>query len=104
MRGWRHSGFPAYAGEEIPDINDGTHRPLYGAGISSLHPDPAQEPKVRYLARGTVPGHGEEMVSSGHRDYDYDDIGQVDPASETQRPARREVPSWSDIEKRNFLP
>jgi hypothetical protein len=26
---------------------------------------------VRYLAKGTVPDHGEERVSSGHRDYDY---------------------------------
>jgi hypothetical protein len=25
----------------------------------------------RYLAKGTVPDHGEEWVSSGHRDYDY---------------------------------
>jgi hypothetical protein len=26
---------------------------------------------VRYLAKGAVPDHGEERVSSGHRDDDY---------------------------------
>jgi hypothetical protein len=26
---------------------------------------------VRYLAKRTVPDHGEEWTSSGHRDYDY---------------------------------
>jgi hypothetical protein len=26
---------------------------------------------LRYLAKGAVPDHGEEMASSGHRDYDY---------------------------------
>ena len=36
-----------------------------------LRADPAQEPKVRYLAKGTVPDHGEGWVSPGHRDYDY---------------------------------
>ena len=25
----------------------------------------------RYLAKGTVPDHGEEWTSSGHRDHDY---------------------------------
>ena len=33
--------------------------------------DPAQKPYVRYLSKGTVPDHGEERVSSGHREYDY---------------------------------
>jgi hypothetical protein len=41
------------------------------AATSRLRLDPAQEPKMRYLARGAVPDHGEEMASSGHRDYDY---------------------------------
>ena len=41
------------------------------AATSRLRVDPAQEPKVRYLAKGTVPDHGEERVSSDHRDYDY---------------------------------
>jgi hypothetical protein len=41
------------------------------AATSRLRADPAQEPKVRHLAKGTVPDHGEEMVSSAHRDYDY---------------------------------
>jgi hypothetical protein len=26
---------------------------------------------VRFLAKGTVPDHGEERVSSDHRDYAY---------------------------------
>jgi len=75
MRGWRHSGFHAYAGEEIPDISDALRVGFYmvrgPAATSRLRVDPAQEPKVRYLAKGTVPDHGEEWGSSGHRDYDY---------------------------------
>jgi len=75
MREWRHSGFHAYAGEEIPEIDDALRVGLYmvrgPAATSRLRPDPEQEPKVRYLARGAVPDHGEEMTSSGHRDYDY---------------------------------
>ncbi|MDH3238382.1 MAG: transposase zinc-binding domain-containing protein, partial [Deltaproteobacteria bacterium] len=75
MREWRHSGFHAYAGEEIPDIEDALRVGLYmvrgPAATSRLRIDPAQEPKVRYLAKGTVPDHGEEWTSSGHRDYDY---------------------------------
>jgi len=75
MREWRHSGFHAYAGKEIPDIEDTLRVGLYmvrgPAATSRLRVDPAQEPKVRYLAKGTVPDHGEEWVSSGHRDYDY---------------------------------
>ena len=75
MREWRHSGFHAYAGEEIPDIEDALRVGLYmvrgPAATNRLRVDPAQEPKVRYLAKGTVPDHGEEWTSSGHRDYDY---------------------------------
>ena len=41
------------------------------AATSRLRADPAQEPKVRYLAKGTIPDHGEERVSSVHRDFDY---------------------------------
>lgn len=41
------------------------------AATSCLHADPDQDPKVRYLAKGAVPDHGEERVSTGHRDYDY---------------------------------
>ena len=26
---------------------------------------------MRYLAKGTIPEHGEERMSYGHRDYDY---------------------------------
>jgi hypothetical protein len=69
MKTWRHSGFHAYAGEEIPDIEDALRIGLYlvrgPAATSRLRADPAQEPKVRYLAKGTVPDHGEERVSSG---------------------------------------
>jgi hypothetical protein len=75
MREWRHSGFHAYAGEEIPDIEDALRVGLYmvrgPAATSRLRTDPAQEPKLRYLAKGAVPDHGEERMSSGHRDYDY---------------------------------
>jgi len=75
MRTWRHSGFHAYAGEEIPDIEDALRVGLYmvrgPAATSRLRPNPAQEPKVRYLARGAVPDHGEERVSSVYRDYDF---------------------------------
>jgi hypothetical protein len=75
MREWRHSGFHAYAGEEIPDIEDALRVGLYmvrgPAATSRLRADPAQEPKLRYLAKGAVPDHGEERMSSGHRDYDY---------------------------------
>jgi hypothetical protein len=38
---------------------------------SRLRVDPVQELNVRYLAKGSVSGHGEEWTSSGHRDYDY---------------------------------
>jgi hypothetical protein len=41
------------------------------AATSHLLAYPAQEPKVRFLAKGTVPDHGEERVSSDHRDYAY---------------------------------
>jgi hypothetical protein len=75
MRTWRHSGFHAFAGEEIPDIPDALRVGLYmvrgPAATSRLHADPEQDPKVLYLAKGAVPDHGEERVSSGHRDYDY---------------------------------
>jgi hypothetical protein len=75
MKTWRHSGFHTYAREEIPDIEDALRVGLYmvrgPAATSRLHADPAREPKVRYLAKGTIPDHGEERVSSGHRDYDY---------------------------------
>ena len=74
MKDWRHSGFHAYAGEEIPDIEDALRVGLYmvrgPAATSRLRADPAQEPKVRYLAKGTIPDHGEERVSSVHRDFD----------------------------------
>jgi hypothetical protein len=69
MKGWRHSGFHAFAGGEIPDISDALRVGLYmvrgPAATSRLRADPAQEPKVRYLAKGIVPDHGEERVSSG---------------------------------------
>jgi len=59
----------AYAGEEIPDIPDALRVGLYmvrgPAATSRLRADPGQDPKVRYLAKGTVPDHGEERVSSG---------------------------------------
>ena len=61
-------------GGKIPDIEDALRVGLYmvrgPAATGRLRADPAQEPKVRYLAKGTVPDHGEERVSSGHRDYD----------------------------------
>jgi hypothetical protein len=75
MKDWRNEGFHAYASEEIPDIEDALRVGLYmvrgPAATSCLRADPAQEPKVRYLPKGTVPNHGEERGSSGHQDYDY---------------------------------
>jgi hypothetical protein len=69
MKTWRHSGFHAYAGEEIPDIPDALRVGLYmvrgPAATSRLHADPYQDPKVRYLAKGAIPDHGEERVSEG---------------------------------------
>ncbi len=68
MREWRHSGFHAYAGEEIPDIEDALRVGLYmvrgPAATSRLRTDPAQEPKLRYLAKGAVPDHGEPSSST----------------------------------------
>jgi hypothetical protein len=120
MKDWRHSGFHAFAGE-VPDISDALRVGRYmvrgPATTSRLRPNPAQEPKVRYLARGAVPDHGEETVSSGYWDYDYlewplppslapapraihdrrkrpwavsgvGDIGQVGSTTETRRPDR----------------
>ena len=37
------------------------------AATSRPRTDPAQKPKLRYLAKGAVPDHGEERMSSGHR-------------------------------------
>jgi hypothetical protein len=75
MNTLRHSGFHAFAGEEIPEIDDAVRVGLYmvrgPATTSRLRADPAQEPKVRSLAKGTIPDRGEGTVSSGHRDYDY---------------------------------
>ena len=75
MNTWRDEGFHAFAGEEIPEIDDAVRVGLSmvrgPAATSRLRLDPAQEPKMRYLAKGAVPDHGEEMASSGHRDYDY---------------------------------
>jgi hypothetical protein len=51
--------------------NQAANRATLRLAASRQRADPAQEPKVRYLAKGTVPDHGEERVSSGHRDYDY---------------------------------
>jgi hypothetical protein len=68
MKTWRHSGFHAYAGEEISDIEDALRVGLYmvrgPAGTSRFRPDPSQKPRTRYLAKGAVPEHGEESVSS----------------------------------------
>jgi hypothetical protein len=51
MREWRHSGFHAYAGEEISDIEDALRVGLYmvrgPAATSRLRVDPSLEPKVR---------------------------------------------------------
>ena len=41
------------------------------AATTRLQADPGAAPKLRYLAKGSVPDHGEEWTSSGHRDYDY---------------------------------
>ena len=75
MKTWRHSGVHAFAGEKIPEIDHAVRVGLYmvrgPAATGRLQPDPADEPKVRYLARGAVPDHGEDAISADHRDYDY---------------------------------
>ena len=54
MKTWRHSGFRAFAGEEIPEISDALRVGLYivqgAAATSRLCTDPAQEPKLRSKA------------------------------------------------------
>ena len=75
MRSWRHSGFHAFAGEEIPDLSTAVQIGLYmvrgPAATTRLQADPGNEPKLRYLAKGAVPDHGNDAVSEGHREYDY---------------------------------
>ena len=72
---WRHSGFHSFAGEEIPDIDTAVQVGLYmvrgPAATTRLQADPGAEPKLRYLAKGSVPDHGNDAVSDGHREYDY---------------------------------
>ena len=41
------------------------------AATTRLQADPGAEPKLRYLAKGSVPDHGNDAVSDGHREYDY---------------------------------
>lgn len=55
MKTWNHSGFHAFAGDEIPDIDDAGRVGLYmvrgPAATSQLRADPAQEPRLRYTLR-----------------------------------------------------
>jgi hypothetical protein len=75
IKSWRYSGFHAFAGEEIPDIDTAVQIGLYmvrgPAATTRLQADPGDGPKLRYLAKGSVPDHGNESVSDGHREYDY---------------------------------
>jgi hypothetical protein len=75
MEGFDHSGFHAFAGEEIPDIDTAVQIGLYmvrgPSATTRLQADPGAEPKLRYLAKGAVPDHCNEAVSEGHREYDY---------------------------------
>ena len=41
------------------------------AATTRLQADPGAEPKLRSLAKGSVPDHGNDAVSDGHREYDY---------------------------------
>ena len=41
------------------------------AATTRLQADPGAEPKLRYLVKGSVPDHGNDAVSDGHREYDY---------------------------------
>ena len=75
IKSWRHSGFHAFAGEEIPDIDTAVRVGPYmvrgPAATTRLQADPGAEPKLRYLAIGSVPDQGNDAVSDGHREYDY---------------------------------
>jgi hypothetical protein len=75
IKSWRHSGFHAFAGEEIPDIDTAVQVGLYmvrgPAATTRLQADPGAEPKLRYLAKSSVPDHGNDAVSDGHREYYY---------------------------------
>lgn len=56
MRTWRHSGLHAFAGDEIPDIDDavrvGFQMVRGSATASRLRADPHQEPRLRYRGPG----------------------------------------------------
>jgi hypothetical protein len=41
------------------------------AATTRLQADPGAEPKLRYLAKSSVPDHGNDAVSDGHREYYY---------------------------------
>jgi len=75
MKTWRHSGFHAFAGDEIPDIDEAVRVGLYmvrgPAATSRLLAGPVQEPKLRYLAKGTGNDHSDNPIPAEHQDFDY---------------------------------
>lgn len=75
MRSWRHSGFHAFAGEEIPEVDDAVRVGLYmvrgPAATSRLRHDGGAEPKLRYLAKGGGHDQGVGAEPLLHRDFDY---------------------------------
>ncbi len=75
MKSWRHSGFHAFAGDEIPDVENIIRVGLYmvrgPAASSRLLAGPAQEPKLRYLAKGAGNDHSDVPSPAEHQDFDY---------------------------------
>ncbi len=75
MRSWRHSGFHAFAGDEIPAVDDAVRVGLYmvrgPAATSRLRLDPSNEPKLRYLAKGDGHDRGAGADPVLHQDFDY---------------------------------
>lgn len=41
------------------------------AATSRLRADPAQEPRLRYLAKGTGNDHSDMLIPAEHQDFDY---------------------------------
>jgi len=75
MKSWRHSGFHAFAGDDIPDVDNGVRVGLYmvlgPVATSRLFADPAREPRLRYLAKGAGNDHSDVPTPAEYQDFDY---------------------------------
>ena len=58
-----------------PDVDDAVRVGLYmvrgPVAASRLLPDPAHEPKLRYLAKATGNDHSDVPSQTEHQDFDY---------------------------------